>query len=57
MQKVFVKTKYSELYNNLLNMMSNNGNFRDYRAALHTCQPPCIPYLGAESFMRDVDHF
>ena len=26
--------------------MSSNNNFTVYRAALHTCHPPCIPYLG-----------
>jgi hypothetical protein len=45
-EKLFNKSGYEEMYNNLLNLMNNKGNFKDYRAALHKCHPPCIPYLG-----------
>uniref|UniRef100_A0A1I8HJ56 Ras-specific guanine nucleotide-releasing factor 2 n=1 Tax=Macrostomum lignano TaxID=282301 RepID=A0A1I8HJ56_9PLAT len=30
----------------LQQLVSSDGRFRNMRAALHTCDPPCIPYLG-----------
>jgi hypothetical protein len=45
-EKLFHKSNYEEMYNNLMSLMNNKGNFKDYRAALHKCHPPCIPYLG-----------
>lgn len=50
--KVLSKSKYSDLYNSLLSLMSNNSNFKEYRAALHSVHPPCIPYLGV--FLTDL---
>eukprot|EP01113_Clastostelium_recurvatum_P035629 TRINITY_DN4990_c1_g1_i3.p1 TRINITY_DN4990_c1_g1~~TRINITY_DN4990_c1_g1_i3.p1 ORF type:complete len:716 (-),score=200.35 TRINITY_DN4990_c1_g1_i3:36-2183(-) len=50
--KVNAKQPYAEQYQSLLDLMSNKGNFKDYRAALMSCQPPCIPYLGV--FLTDL---
>eukprot|EP01112_Ceratiomyxa_fruticulosa_P003017 TRINITY_DN13423_c0_g1_i2.p1 TRINITY_DN13423_c0_g1~~TRINITY_DN13423_c0_g1_i2.p1 ORF type:complete len:698 (+),score=159.41 TRINITY_DN13423_c0_g1_i2:79-2172(+) len=45
-EKVNSKQQIQDTYNALMALMSNKGNFKDYRAALHSCHPPCIPYLG-----------
>eukprot|EP00026_Physarum_polycephalum_P003142 Phypoly_transcript_03151.p1 GENE.Phypoly_transcript_03151~~Phypoly_transcript_03151.p1 ORF type:complete len:727 (+),score=161.57 Phypoly_transcript_03151:83-2263(+) len=50
--KVLSKAKYEELNKSLLSLMSSNNNFTVYRAALHSCHPPCIPYLGV--FLTDL---
>jgi son of sevenless-like protein len=32
--------------------MSAEGNFKEYRAALHSVNPPLIPYMGV--YLKDL---
>jgi len=38
--------KVVTLYNDLRAMMNPTKNFSEYREALHSIEPPCVPFLG-----------
>eukprot|EP01088_Endostelium_zonatum_P008719 TRINITY_DN21878_c0_g1_i1.p1 TRINITY_DN21878_c0_g1~~TRINITY_DN21878_c0_g1_i1.p1 ORF type:complete len:694 (+),score=167.19 TRINITY_DN21878_c0_g1_i1:80-2161(+) len=38
--------KTNETFQGLRELLSREHNFVNFRAHLHTCNPPCIPYLG-----------
>ncbi|KAJ5074064.1 ras guanine nucleotide exchange factor i-related [Anaeramoeba ignava] len=35
-----------EIFNGLLDLMSSNSSYKNYRTSLRNSVPPCIPYLG-----------
>ena len=35
------------MYNEIVQLMTPEKNYASFRQALHTRQPPCIPYFGA----------
>ncbi|KAL6041549.1 Son of sevenless 1 [Balamuthia mandrillaris] len=39
-------TRTHELFESLHELMSRERNYQNFRAHLHTVDPPCIPYLG-----------
>ncbi|KAJ3274607.1 hypothetical protein HDV01_002449 [Terramyces sp. JEL0728] len=41
-----INPKYLEVLKALRNLMSPEENFKAYRAAIKSCNPPCIPFLG-----------
>eukprot|EP01133_Synstelium_polycarpum_P017494 gene17494-20872_t len=45
-EKIESKPLLKNMYDEMILLMSNKNNFKDYRAALHSVHPPCIPYLG-----------
>ncbi|EFA85873.1 Ras guanine nucleotide exchange factor [Heterostelium album PN500] len=45
-EKIESKPLLKNIYDELLVLMAQKNNFKDYRAALHSVHPPCIPYLG-----------
>eukprot|EP01125_Pyxidicula_operculata_P020243 TRINITY_DN7457_c0_g1_i1.p1 TRINITY_DN7457_c0_g1~~TRINITY_DN7457_c0_g1_i1.p1 ORF type:complete len:527 (-),score=153.86 TRINITY_DN7457_c0_g1_i1:234-1814(-) len=44
--KVKTDKKLYKDYLELKELLSQNGNFKQYRARLKTLNPPCLPYLG-----------
>ncbi|GAM23342.1 hypothetical protein SAMD00019534_065170 [Acytostelium subglobosum LB1] len=45
-EKIESKPLIKNVYDELIVLMAQKNNFKDYRAALHSVHPPCIPYLG-----------
>ncbi|EGG23398.1 leucine-rich repeat-containing protein [Cavenderia fasciculata] len=45
-EKLESKPLIKNVYDELLDVMVKSKNHKEYRAALHSCHPPCIPYLG-----------
>ena len=41
-----VPTRYINTLNELENLMSMDGAFKNYRNILQTTKPPLVPYLG-----------
>lgn len=45
LQKVQSSKSYN-IYQELLELVSSKDNYKLYRMKLHSCTPPCVPYLG-----------
>ena len=41
-----VKKKHMAAFERLMTVIKRDGNSKAYRSLLHSCNPPCVPYLG-----------
>ncbi|KAI8063778.1 ras guanine nucleotide exchange factor domain-containing protein [Gongronella butleri] len=47
-----VGTRTSQVLSNIRRLMGANRNFTEYRAIIHSINPPCIPFLGI--YLQDL---
>jgi hypothetical protein len=40
------KSRWYQTYQELMDVMSSDGNYKNYRKKLHNKPPPAVPYLG-----------
>jgi len=41
-----ISSKSKKLFEEYMELMNNKNSYKNYREALHTVNPPCVPYLG-----------
>jgi hypothetical protein len=46
--------KTAVMWNGLQQLMAPQSNCASYRVALHSCQPPCVPYIGV--YLTDLTY-